>query len=129
MALNEVIGAYAIVVIDKEEPNKLVAARKGSPMVVGLGDGEYFIASDASPIVEFTKNVIYLDDQEYVVIEKGHEVKVKNLDNVEVTPFIQELKLDLEEIEKGHFDHFMLKEIYEQSRVFQDAIRGRMSSA
>lgn len=128
LALNEVVGAYAIVVIDKSNPDKLVAARKGSPMVIGLGDGEFFIASDASPIVEFTKNVIYLDDQEYVVIELGKDVKVKNLDNDEVTPFIQELKIDLEEIEKGNFEFFMLKEIHEQAKVFQDAIRGRMSS-
>lgn len=128
LALNEVIGAYAIVVIDKEDPKKLIAARKGSPMVIGLGQDEFFIASDASPIVEFTKNVIYMEDQEYVVLEIGKDIKVRNLDNDEVTPFIQELKLDLEEIEKGNFKHFMLKEIYEQAKVFQDAIRGRMSS-
>lgn len=128
MALLEVVGAYAIVVIDKENPNQLVAARKGSPMVVGIGENEFYIASDASPIVEFTKNVVYLDDQEYVVLESGKNIKIKNLANDEITPFIHELQMDLEEIEKGGFEHFMLKEIYEQPKVFQDAIRGRLNA-
>lgn len=127
-ALQEVVGAYAIVVLDKESPNEMVAARKGSPMVVGVNKDEYFIASDASPIVEFTKNVVYLEDQQYVVLKRGEEMKVKNLENVEITPFIQELKIDLEEIEKGGYEHFMLKEIHEQPKVFVDAIRGRMST-
>lgn len=129
LALSEVVGAYAIVVLDKEAPNKIVAARKGSPMVIGIGVDEFFIASDASPIVEFTKNVVYLEDQEYVILERGQEIKVRNLANDTITPFIQELQMDLEEIEKGGFEHFMLKEIFEQPKVFEDAIRGRMSAS
>lgn len=129
MALLEVVGAYAIVVIDRENPDQLVAARKGSPMVIGIGESEFYVASDASPIVEFTKNVVFLDDQEYVVLERGKSIKIKNLANDEITPFIQELQMDLEEIEKGGFEHFMLKEIYEQPKVFKDAIRGRLNAA
>lgn len=128
MALNEVVGAYAIVVLDKENPDVMVAARKGSPMVIGIGKGEFYIASDASPIVEFTKEVVYLEDQEYAVLERGKPMKVKNLENNDITPFIQELHLDLEEIEKGGYDHFMLKEIHEQPKVYQDAIRGRLNA-
>lgn len=128
MALNEVVGAYAIVVLDKEQPDVMIAARKGSPMVIGIGKDEFYIASDASPIVEFTKEVVYLDDQEYAVLERGKPMKVKNLENNTITPFIQELHLDLEEIEKGGYDHFMLKEINEQPKVYQDAIRGRLSA-
>ncbi len=128
IALNEVVGAYAIVVIDKSDNNTLIAARKGSPLVVGLGRDEYFIASDASPIIEYTKNVVYLDDQEYVVINRDGEMHIKTLGNIEKTPFIEELEMDLEAIEKGGFDHFMLKEIYEQPKVIEDAVRGRMSA-
>ncbi len=128
IALNEVVGAYAIAVIDRSDNNTLVAARKGSPMVVGIGKGEYFIASDASPIIEYTKNVIYLDQQEYVVITRDGEIHVKTLGNIEKTPFIEELEMDLEAIEKGGFDHFMLKEIYEQPKVIEDAVRGRMNA-
>lgn len=128
LALLEVVGAYAIVVLDKEDPDTIVAARKGSPMVVGIGNNEFYIASDASPIVEFTKNVVYLDDQEYVVLQRDQPIRIKNLANDEVTPFIHELQLDLEEIEKGGYEHFMLKEINEQAKVFKDAIRGRMNA-
>lgn len=128
IALNEVIGAYAIVVVDKEDNNTLIAARKGSPLVVGVGQDEFFIASDASPIIEYTKNVVYLDDQEYVVVTRDGKMQIKTLGNVEKTPFIEELEMDLEAIEKGGFDHFMLKEIYEQPKVIADAVRGRMSA-
>jgi glucosamine--fructose-6-phosphate aminotransferase (isomerizing) len=128
IALNEVIGAYAIVVIDKNDPDTLIAARKGSPLVVGVGQNEYFIASDASPIIEYTKNVVYLDDQEYVVVSRDGKMMIKTLGNIEKTPFIEELEMDLEAIEKGGFDHFMLKEIYEQPKVIGDAVRGRMSA-
>ncbi len=130
LALNEVVGAYAIVILDKENPDHLVAARKGSPMVVGIGENnsEYFIASDASPIVEFTKNVYYLNDQEYVELTRDGQMIVKNLENDTKSPFIQQLELDLEAIEKGGYEHFMLKEIYEQPKVIQDAIRGRVSA-
>lgn len=128
VALNEVIGAYAIIVMDKSNPDLFVAARKGSPLVLGIGKDEYFIASDASPIVEYTKNVVYLDDKEYVVVTRNEGFVIKTLGNVEMTPFIQELELDLEAIEKGGFDHFMLKEIYEQPKAIIDSIRGRVSA-
>ncbi len=128
IALNQVVGAYAIVVIDKENNNRLIAARKGSPLVVGIGEGEFFVASDASPIIEYTKHVVYLDDQEYAIIDRDGTFTVKTLGNTEITPFIQKLQLDLESIEKGGFEHFMLKEIYEQPRVIKDAIRGRMNA-
>lgn len=128
IALNQVVGAYAIVVIDKENNDRLIAARKGSPLVVGIGESEFFVASDASPIIEYTKHVVYLDDQEYAVIDRDGTFTVKTLGNVEISPFIQQLQLDLESIEKGGFEHFMLKEIYEQPKVIKDAIRGRMNA-
>ncbi|WP_316802690.1 glutamine--fructose-6-phosphate transaminase (isomerizing) [Pedobacter nototheniae] len=125
LALNEVIGAYAIVIMDKENPDRLIAARKGSPMVIGVGAGEYFIASDATPIIEYTKNVIYLNDNEIALITKN-DLLVKRLDNVVQTPLVQELELKLEMLEKGGFEHFMLKEIYEQPRSIKDCMRGRI---
>jgi len=128
-ALNEVIGAYAIVVIDREDPDHLIAARKGSPLVLGIGEGEFFVASDASPIIEYTKNVVYLDDQEYACVSRDGSFFIKTLGNVHTTPFIHKLELSLEAIEKGGFDHFMLKEIYEQPKVIADALRGRMSAS
>jgi glucosamine--fructose-6-phosphate aminotransferase (isomerizing) len=129
VALNQVVGAYAIVVIDRENPNQLIAARKGSPLVIGIGEGEFFIASDASPIIEYTKNVIYLDDQEYGVINRDGSYTIKTLGNVKKTPAIQELEMSLEMIEKGGFEHFMLKEIYEQPKVIADCLRGRMNAS
>jgi glucosamine--fructose-6-phosphate aminotransferase (isomerizing) len=128
VALNEVVGAYAIVVLDREHPEHLIAARKGSPLVIGIGEGEFFIASDASPIVEYTKNVVYLDDKEYAVLDRSGEYHIKSLGNIERTPYVQQLEMDLERIEKGGFEHFMLKEIYEQPNVVLDAMRGRMSA-
>jgi len=125
LALKEVIGAYAIVIMDQDHPDRLIAARKGSPMVIGVGQGEYFIASDATPIIEYTKNVIYLNDNEIALITKD-DLLVKRLDNVVQTPLIQELQLKLEMLEKGGFDHFMLKEIYEQPRSIKDCMRGRI---
>ncbi len=125
LALNEVIGAYAIVVMSKDEPDELIAARKGSPMVLGVGDYEYFIASDASPIVEYTKNVIYLNDNEIAYIRRD-ELLIKSIDNVVQTPYIHELELELEMLEKGGYEHFMLKEIYEQPRSIKDCMRGRI---
>lgn len=129
VALNQVVGAYAIVVIDRTNPDQLIAARKGSPLVIGIGEGEFFIASDASPIIEYTKNVIYLDDQEYGVINRDGNYTIKTLGNVKKTPAIQELEMSLEMIEKGGFEHFMLKEIYEQPKVIADCLRGRMSAS
>ncbi|MDQ0969235.1 glucosamine--fructose-6-phosphate aminotransferase (isomerizing) [Flavobacterium sp. W4I14] len=125
LALHEVNGAYAIVIMDKEHPDRLIAARKGSPMVIGVGAGEYFIASDATPIIEYTKNVIYLKDGEIALITR-EDLLIKQLDNVIQTPLIQELELKLEMLEKGGFDHFMLKEIYEQPRSIKDCMRGRI---
>jgi len=125
LALMEVIGAYAIVIMDKDHPDRLIAARKGSPMVIGVGTGEYFIASDATPIIEYTKNVIYLNDNEIALITRN-DLLIKRLDNVVQTPLIQELQLKLEMLEKGGFDHFMLKEIYEQPRSIKDCMRGRI---
>lgn len=128
IALNEVVGAYAIVVLSKDNKNELVAARKGSPMVIGVGNGEYFIASDATPIVEYTNKVIYIEDNHVVhVTREGYTIK--NLDNVPQTAYIQELELKLEAIEKGGFEHFMLKEIYEQPRSIYDSMRGRIQSS
>jgi len=124
-ALNKVIGAYAIVIMSEDEPDLLIAARKGSPMVIGVGKGEYFIASDATPIVEYTKNVIYLNDNEIAFVHRD-SLLVKNIDNTIQTPYIQELDLKLEMLEKGGYDHFMLKEIYEQPRSIRDCMRGRI---
>lgn len=125
LALNEVIGAYAIVIMSKDDPDQLIAARKGSPLVLGVGEYEYFIASDASPIVEYTKNVIYLNDNEIAYIKRD-ELLIKSIDNVVQTPYIQELELELEMLEKGGYEHFMLKEIYEQPRSIKDCMRGRI---
>jgi glucosamine--fructose-6-phosphate aminotransferase (isomerizing) len=124
-ALLQVSGAYAIVVMNKEQPDQLIAARKGSPMVIGVGEGEYFIASDATPIVEYTKNVIYLNDNDIAVVQRN-DLMIKRLDNVVQTPYIQELEMQLEMLEKGGYDHFMLKEIYEQPRSIRDCMRGRI---
>jgi len=126
IALNQVIGAYAIVIISNNDPDTLYAARKGSPLVVGLGEGEYFLASDATPIVEYTKNVVYLNDEEVAIINRNEGLKIKTIKNREQTPYIQKLELNLSAIEKGGFDHFMLKEIYEQPRSIRDSFRGRL---
>ena len=128
IALNRVVGAYAIVVIDKEEPNKLVAARKGSPLVVGVGKNEFFLASDATPIVEHTKKVIYVNDEEVVTVTRNGDLQIKNIHNVTTEPFIQHIDLEIEALEKGGYDHFMLKEIFEQPTRIADCMRGRMNA-
>jgi glutamine---fructose-6-phosphate transaminase (isomerizing) len=128
IALNEVIGAYAIVLIDKREPNKLIAARKGSPLVIGIGKGEFFVASDASPIIEYTNNVVYLNDEEMAILNRDGNLEIKTLGNISKSPYIQKLEMDLEKIEKGGYEHFMLKEIYEQPQVILDCMRGRMNA-
>src|ERR1700744_2704739 len=125
VALNRVIGAYAIVIMSADEPDQLIAARKGSPLVIGVGKGEYFVASDATPIVEYTKNVVYLDDNEVAYISREN-LLIKTIDNQVHRPYIQELDLRLEMLEKGGYDHFMLKEIYEQPRSIRDCMRGRI---
>ena len=126
IALNQVVGAYAIVIISKDDRDTLYAARKGSPLVVGIGENEFFLASDATPIVEYTKNVVYLDDEEIAIIRRNGDFKIKTIKNKEKTPYIQKLELNLSALEKGGFDHFMLKEIYEQPKSILDSIRGRL---
>lgn len=126
IALTKVVGAYAIVVIDKEDPTKLIAARKASPLVIGIGNEEFFMASDASPIVEYTKNVVYLGDEEIAVVTLDGKMEIKTLDDQLQTPYIQELDLEIEALEKGGFDHYMLKEIYQQPSTIADAMRGRL---
>lgn len=127
LALNEVHGAYAIVVVSKQDPKKLVAARKGSPLVVGLGQGEYFLASDASPIIEYTKSVVYLNDGEIAIISDG-SLTIKTIDNITKPANVQLLEMQLEAIEKGGFEHFMIKEINEQAKSIYDSMRGRVDS-
>ncbi|MEO5675359.1 MAG: glutamine--fructose-6-phosphate transaminase (isomerizing), partial [Chitinophagales bacterium] len=128
IALNEVVGAYAIVILSKENSDMIIAARKGSPLVIGIGDKEFFVASDATPIVEHTKNVVYLNDEEIAVMNRNGELSIKTIGNVVQTPYIQELQLKLEMLEKGGFDHFMLKEIYEQPNSIRDSLRGRLNT-
>ena len=129
LALNEVVGAYAIVILSKNNPNTLIAARKGSPLVVGIGkeSGEFYLASDATPIIEYTNQVTYIDDNEIVAIQDG-EMSVKTIDNVVKSPFIQELQISIDSIEKGGYDHFMLKEIFEQPKSIYDSMRGRFDA-
>lgn len=127
-SLNEVVGAYAIVIIDKDNPNKLIAARNSSPLVIGIGKDEFFVASDATPIIEYTKNVVYLDDEQVAIIERGQEIKIVNIANKAITPAIQELEMNLEAIEKGGYEHFMLKEIYEQPQSIRASMLGRLNS-
>lgn len=126
VALSKVVGAYAIVVMGQDNPNTLIAARKGSPLVIGIGNEEYFLASDATPIVEYTRNVIYLKDND-VAIVRGDSMVLKTIDNELQTPYVQELEFSLEQIEKGGYDHFMLKEIHEQANSIHDTMRGRLN--
>lgn len=128
IALHEVIGAYAIVVLDKNNPDQLIAAKKSSPLVIGIGeDGTYFVGSDATPIIEYTKNVVYLEDEEIAMLDRNQGLKIVTIQNREKTPYIQELEMQLETLEKGGYDYFMLKEIYEQPRSVRDCFRGRMN--
>jgi len=127
VALNQVVGAYAIAVFDKKNPDEIVAARLGSPLAIGIGEGEYFIASDASPFIEYTSNAVYLEDGEMANIRLHKAMKIRKIkDDSVVDPYIQELQMNLEQIEKGGYDHFMLKEIYEQPNVIKDTYRGRL---
>ncbi|HEY0654901.1 MAG TPA: glutamine--fructose-6-phosphate transaminase (isomerizing) [Chryseosolibacter sp.] len=128
LALTKVVGAYAIVIMSLEDPNLLVAARKGSPLVVGVGKDEFFLASDATPIIEYTNEVVYLNDQEIAVINDG-KLSIKNTANLPLSPYIQTIDLELEAIEKGGYEHFMIKEIFEQPRSISDCMRGRLDSA
>jgi glucosamine--fructose-6-phosphate aminotransferase (isomerizing) len=127
IALNQVVGAYAICVFDKQKPDEIVVARLGSPLAIGIGVDEYFIASDASPFIEYTSNAIYLEDEEMAIVRRGKALKIRKIkDDGIVDPLVQELKINLEQIEKGGYDHFMLKEIYEQPDVIKDTYRGRL---
>ncbi|MEP2024902.1 MAG: glutamine--fructose-6-phosphate transaminase (isomerizing) [Reichenbachiella sp.] len=126
-ALHAVEGAYAIVILDQENPDQLIAARKGSPMVLGIGNNEYFIASDATPIIEYTNEVVYLKDKEIAIVNRNN-FKITNIDDVEQTPYIQKVEMKLEELEKGGYEHFMLKEIFEQPNSIADSMRGRLDA-
>ena len=125
LALHEVVGAYAIVVLSKDEPNQLIAARKGSPLVIGVGENEFFLASDATPIIEYTNDVVYVNDYEIAVIRDG-ELDIQSKEAVRQTPYIQRLEIALDSIEKSGYEHFMLKEIFEQPRSILDSMRGRL---
>jgi glucosamine--fructose-6-phosphate aminotransferase (isomerizing) len=127
IALKRIVGAYCILLIDQEDPDTIIAARKGSPLVIGIGKGEHFLASDASPIIEYTKEVVYVNDYEIAIV-KADELILKNLGNEKQTPFIQKLDMELAAIEKGGYDHFMLKEINEQPDTIYDCLRGRLLS-
>lgn len=129
IALQHVVGAYAIVIIDKNNPNQIIAARKSSPLVVGLGNNEYFVASDATPIIEYTKNVVYINDDEVIIIDLQNGLRIKSiLDNTYKTPFVEELEWNLERLEKHGYEHFMLKEIFEQPISIRDSMRGRLNA-
>ncbi len=127
LALTKVVGAYAIVILSKDQPDQLIAARKGSPLVIGIGKNkeEFFIASDATPIIEYTREVVYLNDEEIAVL-RGNDIQIKSIKDIELTPYIQSLDIELEAIEKGGYDHYMLKEIFEQPRSIKDCMRGRV---
>lgn len=128
IALNEVHGAYAIVVVSTEDPDKVIAAKKSSPLVIGMGEDEYYLASDATPIVEYTKNVVYLEDEQIAIIDRKNGLRIISISNKEISPYVQELEMQLEELEKGGYEHFMLKEIYEQPRAIHDSFRGRLDA-
>jgi glutamine---fructose-6-phosphate transaminase (isomerizing) len=125
IALKRITGAYCILLLDEQDPETIIAARKGSPLVIGIGKGEHFLASDASPIIEYTKEVVYVNDYELAIV-RPDELILKNIGNEKVTPFITKLDMELAAIEKGGYDHFMLKEIYEQPSTIQDCLRGRL---
>ncbi|WP_343606661.1 glutamine--fructose-6-phosphate transaminase (isomerizing) [Fluviicola sp.] len=130
IALQNVIGAYAIVVISSDNPNQLIAARKSSPLVVGIGkENEFYLASDATPIIEYTNQVVYLEDEEIAVVDLVNGLNITNLRNQAKTPYVQELEMQLEALEKGGYEHFMLKEIHEQPRSIKDCFRGRLNAA
>jgi len=129
LALSQVIGAFAIVILSENNPDMLIAAKRGSPLVIGVGDDEYFVASDPSPIIEYTNKVVYLEDDEIAVIQKNKDLKIITIKNLEKTPYIQQLEMSLSQIEKGGYEHFMLKEIFEQPQSVKDSMRGRLSLA
>lgn len=127
LALTNVVGAYAIVIISEEDPDLLVAARKSSPLVIGIGPNGHYVASDATPIIEHTKNVVYLEDGEIAVVDRKKGLTIRNIKNQAMTPYVHELEMELEELEKGGFEHFMLKEIFEQPKAIRNSMRGRLN--
>lgn len=127
LALHQLIGAYAIAILDKNDPNQIIAARKQSPLVIGIGDGEFFLGSDATPIIEYTDKVVYLDDDNIAVMRLGEELKVVNIQNIKMSPEVKTVDLDLGQIEKGGFPHFMLKEIFDQPECLENCMRGRIN--
>src|SRR5690606_20814872 len=128
IALKRVTGAYVILLIDKAYPDTIIAARKGSPLVIGVGDNEHFLGSDASPMLAYTKDVVYINDHELAIV-RPDELILKNLGNERITPYVQKLDLELAAIEKGSYAHFMLKEIHEQRQTIRDSLRGRLNAA
>src|ERR1700748_338846 len=128
VALKRITGAYCILLLDREDPETIIAARKGSPLVIGIGKGEHFLASDASPFIEYTKEVVYVNDYELAIV-KPNELILKNLGNEKITPFVQQLDMEMTAIEKGGYAHFMLKEIFEQPDPIFDCLRGRLDAA
>ena len=128
IALNQVIGAYAIVIISQDYPDMLIAAKKGSPLVIGVGEGEFLVASDATPIIDYTKNVVYLEEEEIAILTRNGELKIKTIKNKDKTPYVHKLEMQLNTLEKSGYDHFMLKEIYEQPRSIRDSMRGRLNA-
>jgi glucosamine--fructose-6-phosphate aminotransferase (isomerizing) len=127
LALTNVVGAYAIVIISEEDPDILVAARKSSPLVIGIGPKGHYVASDATPIIEHTKNVVYLEDGEIAVVDRNKGLTIRNIKNQSMTPYVHELEMELEELEKGGYEHFMLKEIFEQPKAVRNSMRGRLN--
>ncbi len=126
IALNQVTGAYAIAILSQDNPDSMIVARKGSPMVIGVGEDEFFVASDATPFVEYTKKVIYMEEENVAILRRGNKVDLKTIKNQKKTPYIEALEMDLSQLEKSGYDHFMLKEIFEQPRSIKDSMRGRL---
>lgn len=128
LVLKSIVGAYAIGILDRDNPDKIIVARNGSPLIIGIGDNEFFVGSDATPIIEYTDKVIYLDDGQIAVMQRGRDIKIRNLKDVKITPVVKTLQLNLEEIEKNGFPHFMLKEIYEQPETLRTSMKGRLNT-
>ncbi len=127
IALNQVVGAYGIVIFDSEAPDTLISARLGSPLAIGIGDNDFFVGSDATPFIDFTQKVVYLEDYEIAILQKNSGLRVRNIKrNINVVPYVEELQWNLNDIQKGGFEHFMLKEIFEQPNALRDTLRGRI---
>ena len=128
LALTQVVGTYAVIVISTEEPNTLIVAKKGSSLIIGFGEDEYFVASDGAALVEYTQKVVYLNDEEIAILTSGNDISIKTIDNKRISHYVQELEMSLSELEKGGYDHFMIKEIYEQPKSIADSMRGRLNA-